>query len=274
LSVLAQSDPKLTNGSGRLDLAEKIVTDAAPLTARVFVNRVWAWHFGRPLVATPSDFGTQGDKPSHPELLDDLAARFIANGWSLKWLHKEILLSSAWQQASNRRPDGDKIDQSNTLLWRMNPRRLEVEAYRDSLLKISGALDTKLYGLSQDLDAETNNRRTIYGRIGRGRLSNLLKIYDFPDPTQTSPSRDLTTTPLQQLFVLNGPFLRAQATNIAKALDSEPDTNARIRALYRKVLARDPSPKESEIAKSYLAQSDLSNLAHVLLSTNEVMFQK
>lgn len=156
----------------------------------------------------------------------------------------------------------------------MNPRRLEVEAYRDSLLKISGALDPKLYGLSQDLDADTNNRRTIYGRIGRGRLSNLLKIYDFPDPTQTSPSRDLTTTPLQQLFVLNGPFLRAQATNIAKALDSEPDTNARIRALYRKVLARDPSPKETEIAKSYLAQSDLPNLAHVLLSTNEVMFQK
>ena len=274
LSVLAQSDPKLTNGSGRLDLAEKIVTDAAPLTARVFVNRVWAWHFGRPLVATPSDFGTQGDKPSHPELLDDLAARFIANGWSLKWLHKEILLSSAWQQASNRRPDGDKIDQSNTLLWRMNPRRLEVEAYRDSLLKISGALDPKIYGLSQDLDADTNNRRTIYGRIGRGRLSNLLKIYDFPDPTQTSPSRDLTTTPLQQLFVLNGPFLRAQANNIAKALDNEPDTAARIRALYRKVLARDPSPKETEIAKSYLAQSDLPNLAHVLLSTNEVMFQK
>ncbi len=274
LSVLAQSDPKLTNGSGRLDLAEKIVTDAAPLTARVFVNRVWAWHFGRPLVATPSDFGTQGDKPSHPELLDDLAARFISNGWSLKWLHKEILLSNAWQQASKRRPDGDKIDQSNTLLWRMNPRRLEVEAYRDSLLKISGALDPQVYGLSQDLDAEPNNRRTIYGRIGRGRLSNLLKIYDFPDPTQTSPSRDLTTTPLQQLFVLNGPFLRAQATNIAKALDSEPDTNARIRALYRKVLARDPSPKETEIAKSYLAQSDLPNLAHVLLSTNEVMFQK
>ena len=274
LSVLAKSDPALPNGSGRLDLAEKITTDAAPLAARVFVNRVWGWHFGRPLVNTPSDFGTQGDKPSHPELLDDLAARFIANGWSIKWLHREILLSSAWQQASNRRPEGDRIDQSNTLLWRMNPRRLAVEDYRDSLLRISGALDSKLYGLSLDLDADTNNRRTIYGRIARGRLSNLLKLYDFPDPTQTSPSRDLTTTPLQQLFVLNGPFLRAQANSLAKVIDSEPATEARIRALYRKVLARDPSPKEFEIASGYLAQSDIANFAHVLLSTNEVLFQK
>jgi cytochrome c553 len=274
LSVLSKTNPALTNGSGRLDLAEKIVTDAAPLTARVIVNRVWGWHFGRPLVTTPSDFGTQGDKPSHPDLLDDLAARFIANGWSLKWLHKEILLSSAWQQASTRRSDGDKLDQANILLWRMNPRRLDVEAYRDSLLKISGALDLKLYGLSLDLDADTNNRRTIYGRVARGRLANLLKLYDFPDPTQTSPGRDLTTTPLQQLFVLNGPFLRAQANHLAKAIDNEPSSDARIRALYRKVLARDPSPKEAEIAKAYLAQSDLPNLAHVLLSTNEVLFQK
>ena len=274
LEVLAKSDPKLTNGSGRLDLAEKIVTDAAPLTARVIVNRVWAWHFGRPIVNTPSDFGTQGDKPTHPELLDDLSARFIANGWSLKWLHREILLSSAWQQASNRRADGDKIDQSNTLLWRMNPRRLDVEAYRDSLLRIAGTLDAKIYGISQDLDADTNTRRTIYGRIARGRLSNILKLYDFPDATQTSPNRDLTTTPLQQLFVMNSPFLRAQANSLVKTVDSEPDTNARIRALYRKVLARDPSSKEIDIAKNYLAQSDITNFAHVLLSTNEVLFQK
>jgi len=274
LDVLARSDPKLVNGSGRLELAEKIVTDAAPLTARVIVNRVWAWHFGRPLVNTPSDFGTQGDKPTHPELLDDLAARFIANGWSLKWLHREILLSSAWQQSGTRRPDGDKIDQSNTLLWRMNPRRLDVEDYRDSLLRIADTLKTDIYGISQDLDAETNTRRTIYGRIARGRLSNLLKLYDFPDPTQTSPNRDLTTTPLQQLFVMNSPFLRAQAGSLVKLIDSEPDTNARIRALYRKVLARDPSPKEVEIATNYLAQGDIANFAHVLLSTNEVLFQK
>jgi hypothetical protein len=274
LAVLSQGNEKFSNGSGRLELAEKIVTDAAPLTARVIVNRVWAWHFGRALVNTPSDFGTQGEKPSHPELLDDLSARFIANGWSLKWLHREILLSSAWQQASNRRAEGDRVDQSNILLWRMNPRRLEVESYRDSLLRISGALNTKLYGLSEDLDGEANTRRTIYGRISRSRVSNVLKLYDFPDAIQTSPNRDLTTTPLQQLFVMNGPFLKAQATALAKTVETEPDADARLRALYRKILARDPSPKEIDIGLTYLAQSDVSNLAHVLLSTNEVLFQK
>ena len=274
LAVLSQGNEKFSNGSGRLELAEKIVTDAAPLTARVIVNRVWAWHFGRALVNTPSDFGTQGEKPSHPELLDDLSARFIANGWSLKWLHREILLSSAWQQASNRRAEGDRVDQSNILLWRMNPRRLEVESYRDSLLRISGALNTKLYGLSEDLDGEANARRTIYGRISRSRVSNVLKLYDFPDAIQTSPNRDLTTTPLQQLFVMNGPFLKAQATALAKTVETEPDANARLRALYRKILARDPSPKEIDIGLTYLAQNDLANLAHVLLSTNEVLFQK
>ncbi|MFN0104408.1 MAG: PSD1 and planctomycete cytochrome C domain-containing protein [Bryobacteraceae bacterium] len=274
LGVLSQSDPKLTNGSGRLELAEKIVTDSAPLTARVIVNRVWAWHFGRPLVGTPSDFGTQGEKPTHPELLDDLAARFIANGWSLKWLHREILLSAAWQQASARRPEGDRLDQTNTLLWRMNPRRLDVEAYRDSLLRIAGTLNTAIYGLSQDLDAETNTRRTIYGRVGRSRVNGLLKLYDFPDASQTSPGRDLTTTPLQQLYVMNGAFLRGQAGILAKAVENETDNGARLRALYRKILARDASPKEIDLGLTYLGQGKLEEYAHVLLSTNEVLFQK
>ncbi|MBL8238158.1 MAG: DUF1553 domain-containing protein [Bryobacterales bacterium] len=271
ISVLSKSGENFHGGSGRLELAGKIVTDAAPLAARVIVNRVWAWHFGKPLVNTPSDFGTQGDKPTHPELLDDLAARFVANGWSLKWLHTEILLSAAWQQASNRRPDGDRIDQTNTLLWRMNPRRLDVEAYRDSLLKIAGTLDSQLYGLSQDLDAEPNTRRTIYGRIGRGRLNSLLKLYDFPEASQTAPARDLTTTPLQQLFVLNGTFLKTQATILAKQVETEPD---KLQALFRRILARDPSPSERDLGLSFLAQGTLADYAHVLLATNEVLFQK
>lgn len=274
LAVLSKGDERFRDGSGRLELAGKIFTDAAPLTARVIVNRVWAWHFGHPIVGTPSDFGTQGDKPTHPELLDDLAARFIANGWSLKWLHREILFSAAWRQASNRRAEGDRVDQGNSLLWRMNPRRLEIEAYRDSILRISGALDANLYGISQDLDAETNTRRTIYGRIGRGRMNGLLKLYDFPEASQTAPSRDLTTTPLQQLFVMNGPFLRAQAGLLAKAVEKEPDTEAQLRALYRKILARDPSPAEIDLGLTYLAQGKLEEYAHVLLATNEVLFQK
>ncbi|MBY0505906.1 MAG: PSD1 and planctomycete cytochrome C domain-containing protein [Bryobacteraceae bacterium] len=266
LSVLAREDATLGPGSGRLTLARKIFTDSAPLAARVIVNRVWGWHFGKALVGTPSDFGTQGDLPTHPALLDDLAARFVQNGWSLKWLHREIMLSAAYQQASQRRPDGDRIDQANTLLWRMSPQRLTVEAYRDSLLRAAGTLDATPFGVSQDLDLATNHRRTIYGRIGRGGLNGLLKIYDFPDASQTSPGRDLTTTPLQQLFVLNGAFVSRQAEAAAKRVT---DT----RSLYRQILSRDPSPREIDLAASYLANSSLAEYAHVLLSTNEVLFR-
>jgi len=118
--VLSKTDPAFHNGSGRLELADRIFSDAAPLAARVIVNRIWAWHFGKPLVATPSDFGAQGEKPTHPELLDDLAARFIANHWSLKWLHREIMLSATYQQASRQRPEAVKLDPGNRLIWRMS----------------------------------------------------------------------------------------------------------------------------------------------------------
>ena len=121
--VLARGDANFKKGSGRLELAEKIFTDAAPLSARIIVNRVWDWHIGKPLVATPSDFGVQGEKPTHPELLDDLAARFIANGWSLKWLNREIMLSATYRQSSQLREDAAKVDTVNALVWRMNPRR-------------------------------------------------------------------------------------------------------------------------------------------------------
>ncbi len=127
LTVLSRGDSTFKNGSGRLEFADRMFSDAAALTARVIVNRVWGWHFGRPLVATASDFGVQGEKPTHPELLDDLAARFIAHGWSLKWLNREIMLSAAYRQSSRSRADGEQVDQVNLLLWRMNPRRLDVE---------------------------------------------------------------------------------------------------------------------------------------------------
>ncbi|HVF40377.1 MAG TPA: PSD1 and planctomycete cytochrome C domain-containing protein, partial [Gemmatimonadaceae bacterium] len=139
--VLAKSNADFSQGSGRLELGEKIFTDAAPLSARVMVNRVWGWHFDRHLVGTPSDFGVQGLQPTHPELLDDLAARFIASGWSLKWLHREIMLSATYRQSSKPRPREMESDPTNLLLWRMNPRRMDIEAYRDSLLQASGRLD-------------------------------------------------------------------------------------------------------------------------------------
>jgi hypothetical protein len=272
LTVLANGDPNFKNGSGRLELGEKIFTDAAPLTARVIVNRVWGWHFGRPLVATASDFGTQGDKPTHPELLEDLAARFIKNGWSLKWLHREIMLSATYRQSSRRRADGERTDQANFFLWRMNPRRMDIESYRDSMLRAAGTLSEKMYGPSEDLDADGNNRRTIYGRVARGRLNNVLKLYDFPDASQTSPGRDLTTTPLQQLYVMNGTFIREQAAAVAKTFASVSDSKEAVRGLYRKILSRDPTGKELDFALTYLAQSTLSEFAEVLLSTNEEIF--
>jgi Protein of unknown function (DUF1553) len=272
LTVLSNGDGALTHGSGRLDLAERIFSDAAPLSARVIVNRVWDWHFGRPLVPTTSDFGTQGEKASHPELLDDLAARFIAHGWSLKWLHREIMLSAAYRQSSRLRPEAAQLDQANSLLWRMNPRRLDAESYRDSMLRATGTLDAKLYGPSADLDDPEMTRRSVYGRISRSRLSNLLRLYDFPDPAQTSPGRDLTTTSLQQLFVMNSAFMYRQAAKLAKALEPEPDNAARIRGLYRKVLARDPGSKEMDLALSYLNQGTMEQYAQVLLSTNEEIF--
>ena len=272
LTVLSKGDSKFTQGSGRLDLANHIFNDAAPLTARVIVNRVWAWHFGKALVATESDFGTQGEKPTHPELLDDLAARFIANGWSLKWLNREIMLSATYRQSSHPRADGEAADASNKLLWRMNPRRLDVEAYRDSLLEATDSLDTKEKGLSEDLDAADNHRRTVYGRVSRARLNTVLQLYDFPDPMMSSPQRDLTTSPLQQLFVMNSPFMQERAKDLVKIVDSEADNSAKIRDMYHRIFDRDPSPKELDLALSYLDKGTLAEYAQALLATNEVIF--
>jgi len=276
LTVLSKGDSTFKNGAGRIDLANHIFSDAAPLTARVIVNRVWAWHFGQPLVPTQSDFGTQGEKPSHPELLDDLAARFIANGWSLKWLHREIMLSATYRQSSHPRAEGEAADPTNKLLWRMNPRRLDVEAYRDSLLKVTDSLDDKPKPLSEDLEAAENHRRTVYGRVSRGRLDSVLALYDFPDPTMTAPQRDLTTSPLQQLFVMNSPFIQERAQDLVKAVEKDADNNSKIRDMYHRVLDRDPTPKELDLAMSYIGAGDSSKTfpqyAQALLATNEVIF--
>lgn len=273
LTVLSKKgEDVFRQGSGRLELAERIFSEAAPLAARVMVNRVWAWHFGKPLANTTSDFGTQGEKPTHPELLDDLAARFIANGWSLKWLHREIMLSAAYRQSSKPRADGEQADPTNKLLWRMNPRRLDIEAYRDSILQAAGTLDYSMFGPSADLDTPVNTRRTLYGRVGRGRLNAVLSLYDFADASQHSPGRDLTITPLQQLFVMNSPFLQLQASVLAAAVAPEPDIAAKIRSLYRRVLAHDPSAKEIDLALTYLATGSLDQYAQALLASNELIF--
>jgi hypothetical protein len=238
----------------------------------VIVNRVWGWHFGRPLVGTPSDFGTQGDKPTHPELLEDLAARLIEHGWSLKWLNKEIMLSAAYQQSSNPRADGLQADEANALLWRQNPRRLDVEAYRDTLTRSAGVLDEQIGGLPGDLDNDTYFRRAIYGRVSRARASQVLTLYDFPEATQTAPGREVTTTTLQQIFLMNSAFVQNLADAAAKTSAKATGEAEQVGMLYRRILARDPTAAEMKSALAYLQKGTLQRYAQVLLATNEEIF--
>jgi len=182
------------------------------------------------------------------------------------------MLSAAYRQSSQSRADGRRADESNRLLWRMNPRRLDIEAFRDSLLQAAGALNNAMYGPSTNLDADQNTRRTVYGRISRTNLTTLLHLYDFPNPIQTSPGRDLTVTSLQQLFVMNSSFIQKQAAALAKAVENEPDDSARLRSLYRRILARDPDAQELDMGLSYLAKGTAAQYAQVLLSTNEEIF--
>jgi cytochrome c553 len=270
--VLAKGDADFHNGSGRLELGEKIFTDAAGLSARVIVNRVWGWHFDKHLVGTPSDFGIQGLAPTHPELLEDLAARFIANGWSLKWLHREIMLSATYRQSSHPRGDAMEADPTNQLLWRMNPRRMDIEAYRDSLLQIAGKLDKTLYGPSEEID--TGTRRTVYATLSRTRSSaDVMKLYDVPQPMAHIPMRTLTINPLQALFVMNSDFVEGLAAELAKLVQDKPTAEEKITVLYRRVFARDATPEEMELGIAYLgAQGTPAGYAQALLSTNEVIF--
>ena len=280
LSVFEQGDPTpFEQGAGRLELADKIVGEAGPLAARVWVNRVWGWHFGKHLVRTPSDFGTQGQDPTHPDLLEDLAARFVANGSSLKWLHREIMLSATYRQSSRENPAVSAADPTNRMLWRMNPRRLDIEAWRDSILLASGDLNLAGGGPSSEVDSPDVARRSVYSRISRGRLHPVLQLYDFPVPTQHSPIRQVTTTPLQQLFVLNSGWMQERGRSLAKAVESATDRSDRIRALYRRAYGRNPSTAEVELGLGYLddrraeiGREPWDEYAHSLLAANEISF--
>lgn len=276
LSVFNQGKPRLfKRGSGRLDLADAILEDAQPLAARVIVNRVWQQHFGRGLVSTPSEFGNIGDKPTHPDLLEDLTARFVANGWSFKWLHREILRSATWQQSSLN-PDSVEKDPDNNLLARMPRRRLDIESWRDSMLKVTGALDGTLGGKSTRLDDARNSRRTLYGGVNRRNLDKMLAVHDFPDPTAHAPARNVTTTPMQQLFALNSPFMEQQATTLATLLRQQPEDH-RIGFAYSRLFQRRPTEKELLIGRRYLGDVNAhpekwSQYAQALLGSNEFLF--
>jgi hypothetical protein len=289
LRVLAGDDPQLfTHGSGRLDLARSITDPNNPLTPRVMVNRVWMHHVGEPLVTTPSDFGTRSTPPSHPELLDYLAWTFREGGWSLKKLHRVLMLSRVYQQASFDRPECRKVDPDNRLLWRAHRRRLDFEAMRDTLLAVSGRLDPRLGGRPVDVAGDPlNGRRTVYALVDRQDLPGLFRAFDFAVPDQSVERRPQTTVPQQALFAMNSPFMLEQARALAARPEIPHQTAAaqRVAALYRLVLGRSPEPAEVQLGVRFVqaAQADPAlgkevklgpweQYAQVLLLTNELMF--
>ena len=284
LELLSGSErAAFTNGSGRLELARAIASPENPLTARVFVNRVWLHHFGEGLVNTPGDFGLRTEEPVHRALLDYLAASFIQSGWSMKQLHRLILLSATYQQSSDTSPASLKADPDNRLLSRMNRQRLDFEAMRDTLLAFSGKLDQSIGGLPVDLQTEPfSTRRTVYGFIDRQNLPGVFRTFDFANPDTSNQGRFRTTVPQQALFLMNSPFVIEQARCVAKRSEvntGEP-TSKKIQALYEIVLLRLPSRAELEIGEKFLSAqtktdatfSPLEKYAQVLLLSNEVMF--
>ncbi len=280
LTVLSPDPPRpFRQGSGRLELARALVNEGGPLAARVIVNRIWKHHFGSGLVETPSDFGAQGQRPSHPQLLDDLAARFVASGWSLKWLHREIVLSAAYRQSSGHDARKHALDPDNRWLWRMNRRRLDVEAWRDAMLAVTGTLDGLQGGPPADLGDANNRRRTVYGSVKRRELNDMLRLHDFPDPTAHSPGRVPTTTPLQLLFTLNSPLLQQQAAALARRLKAEvPEGGAaRVRRAYRLLFGRPATETQIRVALEFLAGGPDSEAlwqpyCQALLGSNEFLF--
>ncbi len=280
LQVLPSSTPAGKDFS-RLDLANAIASKDNPLTARVIVNRVWAWHFGRGLVSTPSNFGSLGERPSHPELLDWLAVNFMKNGWSLKWLHRQIVLSSTYQLDSKPDAANDKIDAANVYLWRASRRRLDIEQWRDSLLAISGNLDPTRGGPTFDLRDPNAKRRTVYAKVSRHDLDGLLRMFDFPDANVTADKRVVTTVPQQQLFALNSVFMATQAKAFAARIEKLASTDSeRIAAAYRLAFGRAPEPRELELAERFLKLPSKTDdkltrwqqYAQVLLASNELMY--
>jgi hypothetical protein len=262
---------KFNTGSGRLELAQAIVEDAAPLTARVIVNRVWKHHFGRGLVDTPSEFGNLGEAPTHPELLDDLAGRFMEHGWSLKWLHREILNSATWQQSSVA-AESEKLDPENKLYSRMLRRRLDWEAWRDAILSATGQLDLKMGGPASAISDVKNLRRSLYGASDRQDMDPMLRIHDVPDPGAHNPWRTETITPLQGLFALNSPFMLEQGAILGRwAMNRSADE------VYARLFGRQPTQRESEVAKAFVSGSGAdaavwSQYAQALLAGNEMLF--
>lgn len=252
-----EPQPYRQTRSGRLELAQDIADPRNPLTARVLVNRVWQHHFGEGLVSTPDDFGVMSDPPSHPELLDHLANYFVRNGWSIKKLHRYIMTSMTYRQSSETNPRLAQIDPDNKLLWRANIRQLEFESIRDTLLALGGSLDPSIGGKPFDLENENSTRRTVYAKLDRGKLPEVLNHFNFANPDMTSGKRYASTVPQQALFMMNSPLVVELAKKLVERQDFTrlKETEKRIELLYKLVYQRLPDEKEIQLGLSFIGDS-------------------
>jgi hypothetical protein len=284
LEVLVAGSPTpFTNGSGRLELVRAIASTNNPLTARVYVNRVWLQHFGAGLVSTPGDFGVRTEAPLQRELLDYLAATFMEDGWSTKKLHRLIVLSATYQQSSDASPRNLAADPENHYFDHMNRRRLDFESLRDTLLAASGKLDLQVGGLPVDLVSEPfPTRRTVYGLIDRQNLPGVFRTFDFANPDTSNQGRFFTTVPQQALFLMNSPFVIQQAQQLVQRdeITRAKTDKEKIEAMYELLWQRPAEKSEVRQAEKFLAlqsttQTSLSpfeKYAQVLLLSNELMF--
>jgi hypothetical protein len=263
-------------------MARAVVAPDNPLTARVFVNRLWLHHFGAGLVRTPSDFGLRSEPPSHPELLDYLASRFVQEGWSIKQMQRWMVASAAYRQGSGFGVQGSgaagQKDADNRLLSRTNRRRLDFESMRDAILSVAGELDGTVGGPPANLlDGGFHRRRSLYAFLDRQDLPGLLSTFDFPSPNSSSPQRDTTTVPPQALYWMNGPFV-SQATGrlLARPGIAAADPPTKIMRLYETIFARHPTDEEKRLAAAFLGSQPTAEswqqLAQALLMTNEFVF--
>jgi hypothetical protein len=300
-ALQGEAHPAPAQRSGRLELAEHLVSPANPLVARVLVNRVWHYHFGAGLVRTPDDFGFMGERPTHPELLDWLAGEFMRQGWSLKNLHRLMTLSSAYRMASQSSAKAEEADPTNRWWHRMSIRRLEAEAIRDGILAVSGRLDRTLYGPSvlphltpfmngrgrpgSSGPLDGNGRRSIYLSVRRNFLTPMFMAFDYPVPFTTIGRRTVSNVPAQALALMNNPFVVQQARLWAERTLAEPnrEATARLRTMYVEAFGREPTSLETQAALNFLASRRFApgspeerdawaDLAHVLFNVKEFIF--
>jgi len=299
-TILAKVEPAPAsfNGSGRLEVANWIASAENPMTARVMVNRLWMWHYGEGIVATPDNFGKMGARPTHPELLDYLASRFVEGGWSVKKMQRTMVLSNAYQMSSDADEKTTAADPENALISRFNRQRLDVEEIRDGMLAIDGTLDETMGGTLQkgtgtdsensagrlSLNPEILKRRTVYLPLRRSNLPTLLNLYDFGDATTVNGKRSLTNVAPQALFMMNSEFVMLRAKNITTALleDASLSDRERMQQMFLKALDRKPEPEEIDAGFTYMSHfkekfhadevAAWQSFFHILLTSNEFIY--